>query len=279
MQLKLFIKFSIRLVRPLFISLLTFYSSILLAQNPDNSRILDLFSSIVSETDDIQKIKFNDSLIIELNSYIQSEDVFTADIPGLKYLGQITSADSLLKVYSWNIPLYDGSSLYNCLIYNKKTNNSSFMQSKQGENIAGNKEIIAGNKWYGALYYDIQPIISGNDTLYILLGIDMNPYNYNTKIIEILSFSDTHKIILGNKIIEREKDLFSRLLFRYSPRASMMMKFDESRKRIVFDHLSPFSPEFLDQYQYYGPDFTYDALEFIDGRMIFIEDVDLRNEE
>ena len=56
-----------------------------------------------------------------------------------------------------------------------------------------------------------------------------------------------------------------------------VLKFDENEKQIVFDHLSPKSPQFTGQYQYYGPDFSYDALEFKKGKWVYIKDVDVRN--
>ena len=57
----------------------------------------------------------------------------------------------------------------------------------------------------------------------------------------------------------------------------MMLRFDEREELIVFDHLAPMEPKYEGDRSYYGPDFSYDALEFKKGKWILIENVELRN--
>lgn len=45
---------------------------------------------------------------------------------------------------------------------------------------------------------------------------------------------------------------------------------------IIFDHLSPASKAMEGQYQYYGPDFTYDGFVFEDGKWNLYSNLDLR---
>ena len=57
----------------------------------------------------------------------------------------------------------------------------------------------------------------------------------------------------------------------------MSLKYNNELKMIVFDHLSPFESRYQGVYQFYGPDFSYDGLEFNKGIWRLISDVDARN--
>jgi hypothetical protein len=57
----------------------------------------------------------------------------------------------------------------------------------------------------------------------------------------------------------------------------MALNFDEKEKMIVMDHLAPEDSRFVGQYQFYGPDFSYDALKFKKGAWIFERDVFAKN--
>jgi hypothetical protein len=47
----------------------------------------------------------------------------------------------------------------------------------------------------------------------------------------------------------------------------------------VFDHLVPFNPWQKDDHKYYGPDYSYDAYNFENGRWRLSVNVDVRNKE
>ena len=57
----------------------------------------------------------------------------------------------------------------------------------------------------------------------------------------------------------------------------MTIQYEEKAKRFVFDHLAPSKPIYQNQFEYYGPDFSYDALEYRKGKWVLVENVDVRN--
>ena len=57
----------------------------------------------------------------------------------------------------------------------------------------------------------------------------------------------------------------------------MALLFDDRVNMIVFDHLSPSESSFKGQYQYYGPDGSYDVLRFKRGKWFYKSDFDIRN--
>lgn len=237
------------------------------------------FSRVAAESVESEMLLYNDSLTEALISYLGSvDDVIGTDIPDLKYLGQICPSDSLLKIFSWNIPVSTDKNLYNCIIHNGKTRENILLQSSKGLESVDNEAIIESDNWYGSLYYDIEPADESGDMAYILLGYDPGNVSANSKVVEILHFDGQGKPLFGKMIIRENDNMLSRMIFRYSPLATMMLRFRADRSGIVFDHLSPSSPEYEGQYRYYGPDFSYDELEIREGKLILTKDIDLRNE-
>ncbi|MDZ7739455.1 MAG: hypothetical protein U5K32_10425 [Bacteroidales bacterium] len=235
------------------------------------------FSRIAVEPAESEMLIYNDSLTSSLLFYLQSlDDVIETDIPEVKYLGQIVPSDSLLKIFSWNIPLTADKNLYNCIIHNGKTGDNILLQSSEGMESLDNETIINSDKWYGSLYYDIEPVAKSGDMTYILLGYDPGNVSANSKVVEILHFDGQGKPLFGKMIIRVNEKMLSRMIFRYSPLATMMLRFMNDRTGIIFDHLSPASPEYKGQYRYYGPDFSYDLLQINEGELILMEDFDFK---
>jgi hypothetical protein len=58
----------------------------------------------------------------------------------------------------------------------------------------------------------------------------------------------------------------------------MSLRFS-SDSSIVFDHLVPFSPALMDDRQYYGPDYSFDAYNFENCLWRLTINVDARNKE
>jgi hypothetical protein len=57
----------------------------------------------------------------------------------------------------------------------------------------------------------------------------------------------------------------------------MTARYDSVLKMIAFDHLVPFHPVYSGNYEFYGPDGSFDGLEFVDGLWMLREDLDARN--
>jgi hypothetical protein len=127
------------------------------------------------------------------------------------------------------------------------------------------------------LYYKIIPVKVKRKKYYTLLGGDKNDKLTSKRIIDVLYFIPDGSPRFGADLFKLEKRSPKRVIFEYSAQAIMSVKYNEETKQIVFDHLSPAQPNFEGQYQYYGPDFSFDALEFNKGKWVYIPDVDARN--
>jgi hypothetical protein len=127
------------------------------------------------------------------------------------------------------------------------------------------------------LVYDIIPVKAGSQTLYTLLCFANEDLFISKKAVDILSFDETGKAWFGKPVFRIHGKVQSRIIFRYTSKARMSLVWNASRKMIIFDHLSPSRPIYTGNYNYYGPDLSFDALRFENGFWELTEDVDARN--
>jgi hypothetical protein len=136
--------------------------------------------------------------------------------------------------------------------------------------------IYSSNGWYGALYYDLRPFTIDGKLKYVLLGIDYGNSLISRKVIDVVSFSPGNDVSFGYKCFTDGKLIYPRVVFEYASTAVMSLKF-ESDGLIVFDHLSPFSPELKGNRQFYGPDFSFDSYIFEKDLWRLKTDIDIKN--
>jgi len=74
----------------------------------------ELFNRLVDNYNDSARIRINDSIRLIVGSYAKSDIVFTTRFTNLRYLGQIMSPDSLLKIITWNLVLENEPGRYFC---------------------------------------------------------------------------------------------------------------------------------------------------------------------
>jgi hypothetical protein len=110
-----------------------------------------------------------------------------------------------------------------------------------------------------------------------LLGWDGNNDLTRKKVIDVLRFGSSGKPAFGANIFKFDKKKRKRIFFEYSAKTNMTLTYNEKHDMIVFDHLSPSESSYKGLYQYYGPDFSYDAMYFDKGKWQLVKDVDVRN--
>ncbi|MEI8225139.1 MAG: hypothetical protein WCG82_04360 [Bacteroidota bacterium] len=249
----------------------------------DTPQVLEkLYDRLLSNYIDIDRLRINDSIRFIIDSYVKSDTVFNHRFKNLRYLGQITSPDSLLKIVTWNLVLGSGQSRYFCYFIRKtepgKENRIYRLTATYREEPVKTDTIYTEPDWYGALYYDIKPYIINDKKCWILLGIDYGNPSISRKIIEVLSFTPDASIIFGKKWFASGEKIKFREVFEYVSTGMMSLRFI-SDISIVFDHLVPLSPALKDDLQYYGSDYSYDAYIFENGLWRLKINVDARNKE
>jgi len=242
----------------------------------------NLFGRLLKVNEDSVRLQVNDSIKTIIDSYTESDSIFEHRFNNLRFLGQITSPDSLIKIVEWNLILRKQPGQYYSYIVRSQPELKSRKVYKlyaEYDSSSISREInYTKDTWYGALYYDIRPqIINGTDC-WVLLGIDYGNPDIARKIIEILSFGKDDRIIFGLKAFLSDDNLRFREVFEYSLTATMTLRFggDDS---IIFDHLVPFEPENENDRRFYGPHYTNDAYVLENGFWKLNLNIDARNRE
>ena len=262
------------------------------SQNNDNSfnlhqkekQLQCLYDSIANSNDDDVKTNLNQQIIKIWKTLLPQTKTFNYPFDSLDKAGILKSPDSKIKLYNWNLPYESGEHDYFCFIQYKPTDKDDqmllFELEDNSEDMDKPKQkILKKNEWYGALYYKIIPIETRFDeTYYTLLAYDPNDFLTNKKIVDVLHF-EKNKPVFGASIFKNQREISNRLIFEYGQFASMMLKYDENKKMIVYDHLSPSEPKYEGDREFYGPDFSYDGLKYENGVWNTYFDLDLRLNE
>lgn len=240
----------------------------------------DQFGRLVSGNTDIKKLELNDSIRMTIGQYAASKSVFDHKFNGIRYLGEITSPDSSIKLITWNLNLTDYKGRYYCYLIRKgEDKNTVFpLESSYSMIPADTDTTFTGSSWYGALYYDLRSVPYNNERYWVALGLDYGNPEVTRKIIDVINFDDKGLPVFGKKWFQSPIGMKHRIVFEYSASAMMTLRFS-SDTSVVFDHLVPISPELAEKRQYYGPDYSYDAYIFSDGFWKFNLNVDVRNRD
>ena len=188
-------------------------------------------NTIASETADFNKYSANEKLQGLLEKIFMSEKSFEFPFDSVKKYAALTSPDKKFKIITWGIAKEDGT--YEFFGYIFFPENSDF--KKRFFKLTDNtdkipypeNEVTDFGKWYGAIYYKIIPTVYQGKRNYTLLGWKGNNKLTSKKVIEILSFRTVGTPVFGKQLFRKYKEKITRVIFEYSSRASMLMRFDE----------------------------------------------------
>lgn len=212
---------------------------------------------------------------------MQKPESFDAPYEQLVNMGKLSSSDGKLRLINWNVPLKKGKHLYHCivLVKDKKSGHMVFelQVPSDPERAINDRKVLTTDQWYGALYYEIIPVKKGAKTYYTLLGWSGNDRLSTRKVIDVLSISGK-RLKLGAPIFQMKKQAQYRVVFEYSEEVRMGLGFEEDQQRIVYDNLTPISQDLEGQFQFYGPDGSYNALIWKNGKWMLDADIEVKGE-
>jgi len=240
-----------------------------------------LFQKLTNSREDEHKIELSDQIASRLFPLLQEPSFFTNSFSGLEKLSTLISPDGELKVCTWNVEFQDGRNVFygGIGVRDIKNNVIHFNALNDSRNTINSPERVAlsPSKWYGAVYYDLVETEYKKNKFYTLLGYNSNDAFSKIRVVDVVTISGNSRVVFGAPLFAYDKQIKRRVLFEYSARVNMMLRYDAKEKMIVMDHLAPSDPMFKNDPRYYGPDFTYDGFKFQDGKWQFISEVDLRN--
>lgn len=201
-----------------------------------------------------------------------------------KYKVMLESPDKQVRVFTYDMELGDGTHNYYGFIqaYNKRAKEYEVYELNDKSDVIKDPEnaSLDNRKWFGAYYYQIVQVKYRKSKYYILLGWDGNNRITNKRLIDVLYFTDKGFPKFGDAIFAAEDGkIKKRIIFEYQAGVFMSLRYDEEKKVIVFDHLSPSNPNLEGEFQFYGPDFTYGMMEFKEGKWQYIKNASPRNDK
>ncbi len=239
---------------------------------------------------DQDKIAANKKFTDLFRKTLSIEGAFDYPFDSLKFLANLSSPDKAIRIFNWDIPRNDGSYVYYGFLVvdesknatKKKTDKNKItiydLTDKSDEIKNPELSILSPDKWYGALYYKIILTNDKDKKYYTLLGWDGNTNQTWKKIIDVISFGKDGKPIFGEKrLFVRGKRSSNRVIFEFRAELVMALRYEDDKKRIVFDHLAPEVGGAEGMYQFYSQTFVYDCFNWKKGKWMIEEDIDARN--
>ena len=256
------------------------FSSALKAQGTVSLRdsINSLFDVMRTEADST-KLMAAATLETLLESFYADAENFTSEFDSVPFLGQLSSPDGAIGMACWNLAFEDGSFQYHAVMRHRSDKNTvvvtTFEDTEDWDRME--RKPFRPSSWYGALYYRILSNKHRGKTYYTILGWDGKDNITNRKVVDVITLQG-RLILLGASIFKDEKNRpANRLVFEYANDVSMSLNYDDKEDLIIMDHLAPEDSRFVGQYQFYGPDFSYDALQCKKGEWLLLKDVFAKN--
>jgi len=240
--------------------------------------LVSLGYTIYNEPSEPERLKANFAFVKTLVSALRTPGSYHFPFDSLSMVSILRAPDDRFRVFSWHVPLNDGSYLYYGTIQLNTPDGSLKMfplLDKTYEIKSPETAVTTPSDWYGAQYYRIVPL--GKD--YLLLGWKGHTARVTQKVIEVLRFEGSD-LKLGKEVFDSDSTRgHTRIIYRLSQNARMYLDYDRAGDRIVMDHLAPPDERDSGLYEYYGPDLTYDTWQLKGTRAVLVRDIPLANSE
>jgi hypothetical protein len=226
---------------------------------------------------DSDRLQVGTMVVKQMTEWLQSDTSFSGR-NWLKHVGKVSSPDKQFNIYTFNIPLIDGTHVFWGVIQMRPRDGKCrvFVLNDVSRQYTARPvfEQFTADRWYGSLYYEIIVQKVKGKKIYTLLGSCLNNSLFtNKKIIETLWFDENGLPIFGYPLFEYGLKVQSRVIFEYTIMAQMSIHYNKRLEMIIFDHLAPSSPLYVNNYKFYGPDASFDGFYFKDDLWRFFPNI------
>ena len=249
-----------------------------------NLKVLQFGRANPNNTDQ-QRADSNALFLAMMQKALALPNSFDYPFDSLYTIGRVESPDKQFRIINWNMPKSDGTQQYFGFIQSLDQRTKKYMLlqliDKSSEITNPQTATYTADKWLGMLYYKIIAEKADGKMTYTLLAWQGYNKLITRKIIDYVSFSNSGVPSFGKSVFTKlppeYKGSPKRIIFQYAQSSVMVLKYDPKKKAIFFDKLGPTEPDLAGQYQYYGPSFQIDGLEFKNGLWEYVVNEDARN--
>jgi hypothetical protein len=192
----------------------------------------------------------------------------------------VKPSDDTWRMLTWTVPSYDGDayvyhgylqwycSSQNRFLLFRLTDSSAVVKKPESEK-------LLPERWFGTTYYEVVHRKRKGVTYYTLLGWKGKNRSITQKVLEVFYFEkDQPKF--GYPLFKKEGVIKSRIVFSFTAQATMSLRYEPSRKMIIYDHLYVPKTSGPNDPSQAGPDGSYDGYRFKGGRWQWVGDLKLK---
>jgi hypothetical protein len=197
----------------------------------------------------------------------------------LNMIGIKESEDEKVKIFTWHLVIDpDHYRYFGFIQLRMKRGRIKVFQLIDNEKKQRNLHKLeqSPQDWYGKLYYGIVTKRHKRKSYYTLLGMDFNTSRSVIKTVECMAIQRNKPQFTQEQFFDG-RDRQDRLVLEYSSQVAISVRYDPGLEMITFDHLVPFHPIYDGNFEFYGPEGSFDGLEFVNGTWVYREDIDARN--
>lgn len=228
----------------------------------------------------------NDSLRFTANTFLKdslykvliADSTFSAPFNQFNNVSIVVDEMKSVRIFTWIVPHFSGEkySFFGFLQMKdlKKGTVQTWSLNDKTDSIQKPESAkLTEDSWFGSVYYSIIPKEINGKYYYTLLGWKGKSNAITQKTMDVLFF-EKGKPQFGKPIFKSGSVYKNRMIYSFTSQATMTLKYEENKKRIVVDHIAgngnSENMAFLN-----GPDGSYDAFEFKKGKWIMQDDVDV----
>lgn len=252
----------------------------------DYNEVLGILGkTIISFEDESIRIENNEVFRTFLKGAIEKENSFDFKFDSIITMSIIKSDDDKIRIYNWAFPYENGTYTFYGFVQLRTDYGYNIIELYDQSDIITSYKYrnFYPDKWYGALYYNILTRKNGDKTYYTLLGWDGYTSYTTKKIIDVLTIKNSEEIEFGAPIFDLHTNIRPRpqrippapyrMVYEFASMVSMKLNWDEKEKYIILDHLSPLTSDKKEFAHYYGPDLTFDAFRWVNGKWTLYDNV------
>lgn len=265
-------------MKKLFILLSIFVSSTVMAQN-EGARTLSLIIEAQKAADDSTRTVLANEAADIFEQALSTGDDISKQLDG-RTISALSSPLGNFTIYSWGIQFADGHyqyygfaqvmSEYGGAVVTRFADTSDETSDPQNAS-------MQPDNWYGAIYYELVQLGGKKSNVYALVGWDGGDLFLNRKVLEQVRVKSDGSIYFGGYFTDEHNQKHERLIFEYTEKAVMCLRFEPKYKMFVADHLSsPPNSTFAGNAQVMGPDGSFDGYQYVKGEWLYVKDIDFK---
>ncbi|MDR1022256.1 MAG: hypothetical protein LBL94_03145 [Prevotellaceae bacterium] len=241
----------------------------------------DAIRDIAKTSDSTQKLALNSAFAAQFEQTLRQDSAFFYAFDSIPYLYKVASADGLVRVITWNVPIPGRQEYFGYVLLRSNAGAARAtlhaLRDKRMHTKLVEGRVLGANEWFGALYtklIDKQHPRTGKP-VYTLLGISpCNNRISNKKVVDVLNVDSGGQCTFGAPVFVKKNRVTYRMIFEYSAEAVMDLRYHDGTNQIIFSNLMPMYSQLRGRYETYIPNDAYDAFRFENGRWIFYESIE-----